>query len=141
MAVHRHRDFVFVGKGRDAFGRAHGRRSSDEFDAERLRHLEAALDLFIREAVTEAVVVGLQLDARRVELLANVFEVIERNGQAPLARLFTLLAHRFAHFGRHLTASATAGRRALWWCAACGSATAGRGLWRSSAALWARLDV
>ena len=56
-------------------------------DAERLRHLEAAVDLFVGVIVAETVIVGLELDARAVELFADRGEMIKRGGQPPLPLL------------------------------------------------------
>src|SRR5262249_57237742 len=122
MAVHGDDDLVFLGEGRDPLHRTQSRGRGDEFDSERPGHLEAAINLIVSEVVIEAEVIGLQFDPRVVEFFADVFEMVERDRQAPLARLFLPLAHRFAHLRRHLSAASArlARRRALRWGPACG---------------------
>src|ERR1700724_324431 len=68
-------------------------RGGDDLGAERLRHLEATVDLLIGHIRAEAVVVRVDDDAGRVELLLDGAEMIERRVDAPrpqvLARSLT----------------------------------------------------
>src|SRR5262249_56193205 len=109
-------------EGRDPLRRTQRRGRGDESDSERLGHLKAAINLFVSEVVIEAQIVGLQFDPGGVEFFAGVFEMVERDRQAPLARLFLPLAHRFAHLRRHLSAASArlAWRRPLRGGPACG---------------------
>ena len=96
MTVHGDGYLIFLGEWRDPLGRAQRRGCGDERDSERLGHLEAAVNLIVSEIVIEAQVVGLQFDPGGVELFADVFEMIKRDRQSPLARLFLPFARRFA---------------------------------------------
>ena len=91
MVVHRHRHAVAVGVAGDAGDAVHVRRGGDGRRPEHLRHLEAAIDLGVREVVLEAEVVGVDLDAGVLELPADLLEVVEGDGRAPAPQPLAIL--------------------------------------------------
>ena len=90
MAVHRHQHLVLLRKRRDLLGHRKRRRSGNQIHPERLREVEAAVDLLVGKAVVETIVVRDQLNTGIVELLLDFSEVAERYRGAPLPQLFPL---------------------------------------------------
>src|SRR6185437_9712419 len=56
----------------------------------RLGHKKTAIDFFVREAIVEAEIVGVQIDACPIEFRTDLLEVIERYAQPPLVNLLLL---------------------------------------------------
>ncbi len=80
-------DLVLFGHRVNSRHAGNGRRRGDDLQAHGFGHFESALDLFVAEVVAEAVIVGVEIDARRVEFLANRGEFVQGNGLAPIAQL------------------------------------------------------
>ena len=85
------RNLVRLGHRRQPPRHVHGRRGRHHRGAERARHLEAAIELRVGEARVHVVAVGVDGDARGVELFPRVAEVIERGLEPPLAQILARL--------------------------------------------------
>ena len=84
VIVHADQHVVLLGDGIHSLGGGDVGRCGDHLRAERLGHLEAALDLSVGEVVAEAVVEGVDLDARFVEFSADVLILGEVDRQPEL---------------------------------------------------------
>src|SRR5436190_5411329 len=91
LAVHGDDHAVLPGERRHSLRRFEIRRRRDDLSAERLRHLEAAVDLGIGVLPVRAVVVGVHLDAGLPEPVSDCAKVIEGRFEPPLPQVLARL--------------------------------------------------
>ena len=91
VAVHRDDHPMLLGERLDTFCNIERRRRGDDARAQRLRHLESAVDLGVGEARVRTVVVRVDRNAGGIELFLDGAEMIERPFDAPFAKVLARL--------------------------------------------------